>query len=320
MPKQWISTCFASPGNGLPQVAFIAAMLIVFHFVNPAAAEKVADACARTSTDMLKSCRAGVDSDFSLALAKCANVPGNGGCSQQAATDRKDDLQTCNDEFDVRKTACAVSGPSAYNPAIDPSNFVSEVDNPFFPLPPGTTFVYEGQTSQGLEHDEFAVTHRTRVIPGVTCTEVRDTVRINGKLTEDTLDWFAQDVDGNVWYFGENTHELEGGLISTIDGTFMAGVNGAKPGIVMESQPKVGDFYRQEFDLGNAEDYAQVVGLNASVSVPFGSFDHCLKTMETTPLEPDLVENKFYARGVGNVLTIDRETGEQVKLIQIKKQ
>src|SRR5262249_55914204 len=160
---------------------------------------------------------------------------------------------------------------------------------------PGTTFIYEGQTAAGFEHDEFAVTHNTRVIFGVTCIEVHDIVLTDGVLTEDTLDWFAQDKDGNVWYFGENTHELEDGLISTIDGTFMAGVNGDKAGIVMKAHPAVGDFYRQEFSLANAEDFAETLSLIESVTVPAGSFRNCLKSQETTPLETDLLEYKFYA-------------------------
>jgi hypothetical protein len=191
------------------------------------------------------------------------------------------------------------------------------IDNPYFPLVPGKTFIYEGQTAQGLEHDEFSVTRKTKVILGVTCIEVRDTVKINGELTEETLDWFAQDKAGNVWYFGENTHELVGGLITTINGTFTGGVDGAKPGIVMEAQPAIGDFYRQEFDLGNAEDFAEVASLSESVTVPFGSFTNCLKTIETTPLETDLLEHKFYAPGVGNVSTVDAHTGEKVELIRI---
>jgi hypothetical protein len=162
------------------------------------------------------------------------------------------------------------------------------------------------------------VTHNTRVISGVTCIEVRDTVFTDGVPTEDTLDWFAQDRDGNVWYFGENTHELEDGLISTIDGTFMAGVNGDKPGIIMKAHPAVGDFYRQEFSLGNAEDFAETVSLTESVTVPAGSFHHCLRSQETTPLETDLLEHKFYAPGVGNVLEIDVHSGERIELIQIK--
>src|SRR4029450_6687517 len=127
----------------------------------------------------------------------------------------------------------------------------------------------------------------------------------------------AEDSEVNVWYFGENTAELEDGLISTIDGTFMAGVDGDKPGIVMKAQPAVGDFYRQEFSLGNAEDEAETLGLNASVTVPYGSFQHCVRSLETTPFGPDLREDKFYAPGVGNVLTVDEDTGERCELVQI---
>jgi hypothetical protein len=231
--------------------------------------------------------------------------------------DLKDTLQTCKDQFDFRQEACERFGPAPYDPVIDPANFVSQIDNPYFPLKPGTTFIYEGQTAHGLEHSEFAVTHNTKVILGVTCIEVRDSVLTDGVLTEDTLDWFAQDKDGNVWYFGENTHELEDGLITTIDGTFTAGVDNDKPGIIMEADPAIGDFYRQEFSLANAEDFAEVASLTESVTVPFGSFTNCLKTIETTPLETDLLEHKFYAPGIGNISTVDAHTGEKVELIQI---
>jgi len=173
-------------------------------------------------------------------------------------------------------------------------------------------------SAEGFEHDEFAVTRNTRVILGVTCVEVHDTVTTDGELTEDTLDWFAQDTDDNVWYFGENTHELEDGLITTIAGTFMAGVNGDKPGIVMKAHPAIGDFYRQEFSLANAEDFADTLSLTESVTVPAGTFHNCLKSQETTPLETDLLEHKFYAPGIGNVLTVDATTGDRVELVRIR--
>jgi len=110
---------------------------------------------------------------------------------------------------------------------------------------------------------------------------------------------------------------LEDGLITTIGGTFMGGVNGDKPGIIMEAHPAIGDFYRQEFSLNNAEDFAEVQSLTAHVTVPYGSFNHCLKTEETTPLEPDLLENKFYAPGVGNIETLDEHTGATSELVRI---
>ena len=299
----------------------VASALIVGSMGGSAGARPSSDACMATTSDVFESCTRGAKSDRSLGLAKCDNQPDAAtrkACNKQALADAKDAVATCGDERDVRQAACAKLGAAPYHPAIVSTNFVATIDNPFFPLVPGTTFVYEGQTPDGLEHNEFAVTHNTRVILGVTCTEVHDTVTTNGVLTEDTLDWFAQDMAGNVWYFGENTHELVDGLISTIDGTFMGGVDGAEPGIIMEAHPAIGDFYRQEFDLDNAEDFAEVVGLSASVTVPFGSFTNCLDTRETTPLEPDLHEHKLYAAGVGNVLETDEDTGARKELIQVK--
>ncbi len=296
------------------------AAFLACNLVGPALATDAVNACQQTATDVLAACRTSAQSDYQIALGKCVNVSDQGArkaCQKQAAADLDDALQTCKGGFGVREETCDKLGPAPYDPVIDPANFVAKIDNPFFPLVPGTTFIYKGQTSDGLMRDVFAVTHNTRVIDGVTCVEVHDSVFTDGELTEDTLDWFAQDKDGNVWYFGENTAELEDGLISTIDGTFMAGVDGDKPGIVMKAHPAVGDFYRQEFSLGNAEDEAETLGLNASVTVPYGSFQHCLRSEETTPLEPDALEDKFYASGVGNVLTVDEETGERCELVQI---
>jgi hypothetical protein len=281
-----------------------------------------ATACQQTAQDVERSCDAGANSDYLLALARCDNVSNSSArtaCQRQAQADQKDAEADCIEQFDVRDDACDRLGGAPYDPVIDPANFVTTIDNPYFPLRPGTTFIYEGQTAEGFEHDEFAVTSNTRVILGVTCVEVHDTVMLDGELAEDTLDWFAQDKAGNVWYFGENTHELEDGLITTIDGSFVAGVDGAKPGIVMKAHPAIGDFYRQEFDLANAEDYAETVSLTASVRVPWGSFSNCLDSQETTPLEPELLEHKFYAPGVGNVLEVDQNTGDRVELVRITR-
>jgi len=298
---------------------FVPALILAFTLsYNCAIAVNV---CRQTAVTVKQSCRTEALSDYQRALAKCKNIAdpaAKKAAKAQAKADYKDALETCKEQFDSRLAACDLLGPDRYDPIIDPTNFVSTIDNPYFPLSPGTTFVYEGQTTNGFEHDEFAVTHNTRVILGVTCVEVHDTVLTDGKLTEDTLDWFAQDKDGNVWYFGENTHELEDGLITTIDGTFMAGVDGDKPGIVMKAHPAIGDFYRQEFSLGNAEDFAETISLTESVTVSAGSFTNCLKSQETTPLETDLLEDKLYAPGVGNVLTVDEVTGERSELIEIK--
>jgi len=295
--------------------------ILLLTLVNGEAAVATPDFCRQTAQDALASCQAGAQSDYSLALGKCDNLSdpaAQQACRTQASADLQDARQTCQEQNDARLAACQRLGGAPYDPVIDPSNFVPQVDNPYFPLTPGTTFISEGQTAQGFEHDEFAVTRNTRVILGVTCTEVHDTVTTDGELTEDTLDWFAQDRDGNVWYFGENTHELEDGLITTIDGTFMAGVNGDKPGIVMKAHPAIRDFYRQEFSLDNAEDFAETLSLTETVTVRAGTFHNCLKSQETTPLETDLLEHKFYAPGVGNVLTVDATTGDRVELVRIR--
>ena len=314
-------SCHRKSVRSLPSATLMAGVILVFTLINGGAEPKRVDFCRQTAQDALASCQAGAQSDYSLALGKCDNLSdpaARDACRTQASADLQDARQTCQTQENTRLAACQRLGGAPYDPVIDPSNFVPQVDNPYFPLRPGTTFIYEGHTAKGFEHDEFAVTRNTRVILRVTCVEVHDTVTVDGELTEDTLDWFAQDRDGNVWYFGENTHELEDGLITTIDGTFMAGVNGDKPGIIMKAHPAIGDFYRQEFSLSNAEDFAETVSLAASVTVPAGTFHNCLKSKETTPLETDLLEYKFYAPGVGNVLTVDARTGDREELVQIR--
>jgi hypothetical protein len=199
----------------------------------------------------------------------------------------------------VLTAGCGGSSEKAdkpYAPNIDPADFVSEIDNKYFPLKPGTTFVYAGNA----ERDEMTVTSNTKQIMGVECVVVNDRLWEDGKLIEQTYDWYAQDKEGNVWYFGEATKEYKEGKVIT-EGSWEAGVDGAKPGIMMQASPKVGQSYRQEYYKGHAEDWAQVVNLDETVKVPYGSFEHVLVTKEWTPLEPNLIEHKYYAPGVGPV-------------------
>jgi hypothetical protein len=184
--------------------------------------------------------------------------------------------------------------------AVDPANFVSKVTNEFFPLRPGTTFFYEGTKSGIPSSNETTVTHEVKQILGVNCTVVRDNAFENRALVERTIDWYAQDKTGNVWYFGEYSEELDanGGVIST-QGSWEAGVNGASPGIVMEAEPRVGDRYRQEVAPSVAEDTALVLSLDKSVCVRYGCFEDLLLTKETSPLKPGIVERKYYAEEVG---------------------
>ncbi len=183
----------------------------------------------------------------------------------------------------------------AYAPHINPAHFTIKIDNEYLPLKPGTTFVYEGKG----ERDEMSVTHRTKKVMGVECVVVDDRAWEGGQLVEKTYDWFAQDEKGNVWYFGEDTKEYENGKVTSTKGSWEAGVDGAKPGIIMQADPKVGQTYRQEYYPGEAMDMAKVLSLDASVTVSYGFFDHVLETKEWTPLEPGFFEKKYYARGVG---------------------
>jgi hypothetical protein len=207
-------------------------------------------------------------------------------------------------------------------PTIDPAKFVSEVDNPFFPLNPGTTFYYEG-TSDGIStRNVTQVTRDTKVILGVTTTVVHDQAFEGRVLVEDTFDWYAQDVDGNVWYFGEDSKELDanGNVIST-EGSWEAGVNGAQPGIIMLAHPQEGDRYYQEFAPGVAEDQARVLSLAESACVLYNHntcFDNLLLTKEWTQLEPGVSENKYYAAGVGFILGVMAKGGdERTELVRI---
>ena len=201
------------------------------------------------------------------------------------------------------------------SPPIDPANFSTNITNPYFPLRPGTTYVYE-DTESGVT-DTVVVTRDTVAIMGVTCVVVHDTATIDGQVVEDTFDWYAQDDLGNVWYFGEDTKEFEPGNpipIST-EGSWIAGVDGAQPGVIMEVNPQVGDVYKEELAPGVAEDEARVMSLDQNVDVVYGSFDDVLKTKNFTPLDPGNLEHKYYVPGVGFVL--GTSGGNQEQLIKI---
>ena len=188
---------------------------------------------------------------------------------------------------------------------ISPSDFVSQVDNPYFPLKPGSKYRYKGVKEGKHVVDHFKVTHKTKSILGVKTTVVHDVLTTHGKPEEITNDWYAQDRHGNVWYFGEATRTVDshGNTIST-DGSFKAGVNGARAGVFISGHPKVGDTARQEFYKGQAEDHFKVLDRKAHVSVPFVSTNKALLTKEWTPLEPSVVDHKNYVRGIGEVREI----------------
>jgi hypothetical protein len=208
-------------------------------------------------------------------------------------------------------------------PKFDPCNYSNDgiVDNPYFTLTPGTTFTYEGETEDGTEKNVVIVTDETKEILGINATVVWDRVWLEDELIEETFDWYAQDKEGNVWYLGEDSKEYENGEVVSTEGSWEAGVDGAKPGIIMEADPQVGDQYRQEYYPGHAEDQAEVVSLNEEVTVPFGTFTDCLQTRDSTPLEPTTGdEDKYYCTDVGGVvLEVAIESGERSELIDFNQ-
>jgi len=179
--------------------------------------------------------------------------------------------------------------------------FTPNIDNPYLPFKPGSRWVYRDVLTG--ERTVVRATNETkRIANGVTARVIRDTVRKKGRLVEDTVDWYAQDERGNVWYMGEDTKEYKNGKVTSTEGSWQAGVDGARQGIAMLAHPKVGRHYRQEFYAGQAEDMARVLSLDDQVEVPAGHYKRALLTREWTPLEPDVLEYKLYARGVGVVL------------------
>lgn len=210
-----------------------------------------------------------------------------------------------------------VETEAPYTVEIDPANFVTVVDNPYFPLVPGTTRVYD--EARGLERIEITVLDETRVVMGVECVVVHDQVTVDGEVIEDTYDWYAQDLEGNVWYFGEDSSEIEDGEVVSKEGSWEAGARGALPGIIMLAKPAAGESYRQEYLFGEAEDMAEVISLEESTTVGFGSFDNLLMIREWTRLEPDVSELKYYAPGIGLVLTtLFEQISQRVELVEMR--
>jgi len=187
-------------------------------------------------------------------------------------------------------------------PSAAGRTFSAHVDNAWFPLRPGTTYVYRGMKDGSPARDVVLVTHRTKRVGGVRCRVVHDRLYLRGRLAERTADYYAQDARGTVWYFGEDTAELgRRGRVITTEGTWHTGVDGARAGVFMPAHPRVGERHRQEFLRGHAEDHFEVVSLDAHVAVPFDTFEHALRTREWTPLEPGVVDAKYYVRGIGEV-------------------
>jgi hypothetical protein len=296
-----------------------------------------AAACSATSRDALTACRNDVRDDFWTTIGNCNNLAGDDAreaCVADAKAARKEARGDCGDRFDAREEVCDALGQAPYDPQVDPAMFVDPSNigasvnaNPYFPLVPGTKWVWK-TTADGEVTETVidTIDGTTKEILGVTTIVVHDEVREgdseDGPLLENTDDYYAQDLDGKVWYFGESSQELEDGEIVSIDGSWEAGRDFGKQGIQMKNNPQVDDVYRQEFALREAEDLARVVSTDASETAgemgEFSCDNACVHTQDFTPLEPGTFEDKFYAPGVGVIVESNgfADPPERVELVE----
>jgi hypothetical protein len=223
----------------------------------------------------------------------------------------------------VLLAGCASKGDTSadggYSVNVTAADFVAGIDNPYLPFIPGSKWVYEARLEDGsVERNEVEVLEETRNVNGVTATVVHDVVFVEGQLTEETYDWYAQDRDGNVWYLGEDVDNYENGVLADHAGSWEWGRDGALPGVMMWANPSahMNEEYYQEYYAGEAEDQGKVLSITESVDVPVGSFEKVVKTYDFSAIDPDLKENKFYASGIGLIKEIDMTTGEEVVLIE----
>ena len=289
-------------------------------------AGQAADICGKTAWQLAKACKSVAQDDTEVEVANCLNLSNPQAstvCLRAAEEARIEALDACDEVQKARVLACGKLGMGAYDPVINPANFVTGITSRYTPFPVGAYRVYESNTPEGLERITITALPDTRVIMGVTVTTLHDlvTLRAPGSTTdvviEDTLDWIAQDKDGNVWYFGEISQKYENGKLASLDGSFEAGIDGAKPGYWSKGNPQIGDFFRQEWSLGNAEDVVEVLSLDArDAIVPFSGTSKVLKTEDTTPMSPGVIEYKYYVPGIGFTLEIKPATGERLELVE----
>ncbi len=219
----------------------------------------------------------------------------------------------------VQVASAEIGSAKDYDPVINPSDFSTSITNRYFSLPVGLKAESKGETEDGIETIEITVPGDTKMLMGVKTLVYRDKVWLDGELIEDTKDYLAQDKEGNVWYFGEDVKNYENGKLKDTHGSWLAGVDGALPGIWMEANPKVGDEYRQEYYKGEAEDTGKVISVSRTVTVPAGKFTNCLQTLDQNPLEPRSTdEYKYFCPEVkGFVLETDLEGGERIELVKV---
>jgi hypothetical protein len=274
--------------------------------------------CGQVASIALQSSLTQAQADLWLELAKCVNEGGNlATCLAELREEYRAALEIAREQHAAKEAVCQMLGGGSYAPELEPSEFTSTVTNRYFPLVPGRTLVYEKRTDEGVETIRVTVERRTVEIDGIECAVVRDIVDLDGEVIEDTEDWFAQHRSGDVWYIGEIAENYEEGLLDNLDGSWRSGKDGARAGISMKASPRIGDFYRQEYLINEAEDVALVLALGKTVAVPAGTFANCLQTEDSSALEPGAREHKFYAPGIGLVLEVNPESGARTELVRI---
>ena len=310
----------------MPTLQIVAAILLAAN----CAAAHAAPGCSASAHVQRLACEFDLRDEFFTQSAHCkdtANVDPL--CVEDAAAGYDDGLEECNDILAARLEVCEALGNATHEPEFGPAfaaDFVDPLDigtgvapNPWFALVPGNRWVYEG----GTESIEVVVTGDTKLIDGITCIVVVDTATDDGVVVEITNDWYAQDVNGNVWYCGEiaeNYEEFDGDETSDpelvdIDGSWKAGRDRAEAGMLLPFDPQPGDVIRQEFAQGDAEDVIEILAVDASeVSAGASCDGTCLMTRDFSPLEPGIEEHKYYAPGVGLIVELDPASGDRVEL------
>ena len=287
--------------------------------------------CAASAHTQRLACEFDLQDDFFTLSAQCFDSANQDPvCFGDAETEFDDGLEECNDVLEARLDVCESLDDATHDPDFGPDFAASFVDpleigltiapNPWFALVPGNLWVYEGDG----ETIEVEVTRDTKLIDGVICIVVIDTATEDDVVVEITNDWYAQDVDGNVWYCGEiseNFEEFEADTTSDpelvdIEGSWKAGRDGAEAGMLLPFDPQPGDVIRQEFAQTDAEDVIEILAVDATEAAPGGACaGNCLLTRDFTPLEPGVEENKYYLPGIGLIVEVDLETGDRVELV-----
>lgn len=299
--------------------------------------------CSSSSNALRRACEFEVLDEFFVGAATCAHSASEDEadvCLEEYADDRDDAVEECGAVTQARLDLCVATNDAVHNPPFGmefANNFVDPLaigepggpsPHTYLPLLQGSTWVLEGTFMEdGEEITEtitITVTDRIKLVEGIRCLAVRDVVEVDGELIEDTDDWFAQDVDGNLWYCGEEVKDYEtfdGDMpaipeLVAIDGSFKAGRDGDEAGILLPAVPVAGDIYRQEVSFTNAEDAIEIIAVDGTETVPAAACaGDCLITLDFSPLDPGVEENKYYAPGVGMILEVNLDTGDRVELI-----